>query len=69
MPEIYRVADAALVLSAIASLGVGLTDWGAKGSIGGMCVLLLAPVVASIAVWLRRTEWGQPAFDSHQPSQ
>jgi low temperature requirement protein LtrA len=54
-PEIYRAADVALVLSAAASLGVGLTDWGAKGSIGAMCVLLLAPVVAGIAVWLRRT--------------
>jgi low temperature requirement protein LtrA len=69
VPEIYRVADAALVLSAIASLGVGLTDWGAKGSIGAMCLLLLAPVAAGMAVWLRRTDWGQPAFDSRQPSQ
>jgi len=42
-------------LSSLVSVGIGLTDWGAKSSIGAMAVLLLAPVVAGTAAWLRRT--------------
>ncbi len=38
------------MLSSIVSVGIGFTDWGAKGSIGAMAVLLLAPVVAGTAV-------------------
>jgi len=55
-PEIYRPAELVLLGSAVLSLGVGLTDWGAKPSLGAMVVLLLAPVAAGLIVWLRRTE-------------
>jgi low temperature requirement protein LtrA len=42
--ELYRSAEAAMLISILLSLGVGLTDWGAKASLMSMVVLLLAPV-------------------------
>ena len=52
--EIYRPAEVALLVSAVLSLGVGLTDWGAKASLSAMVVLLLAPVVTGMLVWVKR---------------
>jgi low temperature requirement protein LtrA len=57
-PEIYRTVDLVLVACAGLSLLVGLTDWGAKGSLGAMVVLLLAPVAVGVVVWLKHTEPG-----------
>jgi hypothetical protein len=37
-------------------LGVGLTDWGAKGTLTAMMLLLLAPIAVGILVWLKHTE-------------
>jgi low temperature requirement protein LtrA len=54
-PEIYRAVDVVLVACAGLCLLVGLTDWGAKGSLGAMVVLLLAPVAFGVVVWLRHT--------------
>ena len=54
--DVYTVAEVALVASSILALGVGLTDWGAKGSLEATVVLLLAPVVAGLVVWLKHTE-------------
>jgi low temperature requirement protein LtrA len=54
--QIYRPADVALVASATLTLGVGLTDWGAKASLTAMVVLLLAPVVTGLFVWVKRGE-------------
>jgi low temperature requirement protein LtrA len=54
-PAIYRIVEAALLAAALLSLGVGLTDWGAKASLSVMVVLLLAPVAAGLVVWLKRT--------------
>jgi low temperature requirement protein LtrA len=54
--RIYRPAEIALLLSALLCVGVGLTDWGAKGSLTAMVVLLLAPVATGLTVWLKRTE-------------
>jgi low temperature requirement protein LtrA len=56
VPEIYTRVEAAMLVSGVLILGVGLTDWGAKASITAMVVLLLAPVVAGLAVWLKRPE-------------
>jgi low temperature requirement protein LtrA len=55
-PEIYRAAEAAMLVSAALTLGVGLTDWGAKASLTAMVLLLLLPVAAGLLVWLRRTD-------------
>jgi hypothetical protein len=55
-PELYRSAELVLLASAITGLGVGLTGWGARASLEAMVVLLLAPVVAGLVVWLRRTQ-------------
>jgi low temperature requirement protein LtrA len=55
-PEIYRAADLVMLAGAVLSLGVGLTDWGAKASLSVMVVVLLAPVIAGLLVWLRRSE-------------
>ena len=56
-PELYRTAEVALPLCALLTLGVGLTDWGAKGSLTAMVVLLLAPVAAGVIVWLKHREY------------
>jgi low temperature requirement protein LtrA len=55
---IYRPAGAALILSGLLCLGVGLTDWGAKLSLTAMVVLLTGPVVTGLILWLKRTEPG-----------
>ncbi len=57
-PGFYRPAEAVLLVSAVLSLGVGLTGWGAKASLGAMVLLLLAPVATGLLVWLRHTEPG-----------
>jgi low temperature requirement protein LtrA len=62
-PELYRPADAALLVCAALSLAVGLTDWGAKACLTIMAVLLLAPVATGILVWLKHTEPGNDDFD------
>lgn len=51
-PALYRVAETSLLASVVIALTVGMTDWGAKASLTSMVVLLLAPVVASMVVWL-----------------
>ena len=58
LPEIYRPAEIAIVVSAVLSLAIGLARWQAKGSLAAMSVLLLAPVATGITVWLKRTEPG-----------
>jgi low temperature requirement protein LtrA len=55
-PEIYRAVDAVLVACAALCLGVGLTGWAAKGTLGAMVVLLLAPVAVGVVAWLKHTE-------------
>ena len=55
-PELYRTVDVVLVACAVLSLCVGLTDWAAKGSLGAMVVLLLAPVAVGVVVWLKHSE-------------
>jgi low temperature requirement protein LtrA len=55
-PEVYWAVDATLGVGLILVLGVGLTDWGAKGTLGAMVLLLLAPVVAGLMVWLKRNQ-------------
>ncbi len=56
LPEMYRAVDLVLVSCALLSLGVGLTDWGAKASLGAMVLLLLAPVAVGVVAWLKHTE-------------
>jgi len=56
-PELYRAAEFVLPLCALLTLGVGLTDWGAKASLTAMVVLLLAPVAAGVVVWLKHAEY------------
>jgi low temperature requirement protein LtrA len=55
-PQLYRTVDVVLVACAVLSLGVGLTDWAAKGSLGAMVVLLLAPIAVGVVVWLKHSE-------------
>jgi low temperature requirement protein LtrA len=56
MPELYRTVDVVLIVCAVLCLGVGLTDWGAKGSLTALVLLLLAPIAVGILVWLKHTE-------------
>jgi hypothetical protein len=61
-PDLYRTAQTLLLGSAVLSLGVGLTDWGAKASLTALVVLLLAPVAAGLVLWLRHTDPGAAGF-------
>jgi low temperature requirement protein LtrA len=61
-PELYRTAEAVMLASVVFTLGVGLTDWGAKASLSSMAALLLAPVAAGLFVWLRHTEQDAVGF-------
>jgi hypothetical protein len=54
-PEIYRTADTAIVISTVLALGVGLTGWGAKTTLGTLVVLILFPVAMGTVVWLKHT--------------
>jgi low temperature requirement protein LtrA len=54
--ELYRTAQVAILVGLLVALGVGLTDWGAKGSLTSMVLLLLAPVAAGLVVWLKHTD-------------
>jgi hypothetical protein len=56
MPELYRTVDVVLIVCSVLCLGVGLTEWGAKGSLTAMALLLLAPIAVGILVWLKHTE-------------
>jgi low temperature requirement protein LtrA len=62
--RVYRPAEAALVVSGFLILGVGLTTWGAEMSLTAMVVLLAAPVVTGLIVWLRRSERGSTNVDT-----
>ncbi|MGH8870818.1 MAG: low temperature requirement protein A [Acidimicrobiia bacterium] len=53
-PLDYRTAEAAMYASVVLVLGVGLTDWGAKATLGALVVLLLAPVGVGLLVRLKR---------------
>jgi low temperature requirement protein LtrA len=55
-PELYRTVDVVLLACAVLCLGVGLTDWGAKGSLTALVLLLLAPIAVGLVVWLKHTE-------------
>jgi low temperature requirement protein LtrA len=54
--RVYRPAEAALVISGLLTLSVGLTGWNAKMSLTAMVVLLAAPVATGLIVWLKRTD-------------
>ncbi|MDQ4028015.1 MAG: low temperature requirement protein A [Actinomycetota bacterium] len=55
-PDVYRAAEAAILVSIVIGLSVGLTDLGAKASLAAMVVLLMAPVAAGLIVWRRHSE-------------
>jgi low temperature requirement protein LtrA len=52
-PQVYRKSEAAMVISSMLMLGVGLTDWGAKAVLGSLDLLLLAPIAIGLTVWLK----------------
>jgi low temperature requirement protein LtrA len=55
-PALYRTVAGTLAGSAVLILAVGLTNWGAKGTLEAMVLLLGLPVATGLAVWLRRTD-------------
>ena len=55
-PELYRTAQATMLVGLVLGMCVGLTDLGAKASLTSMVILLLAPVAAGLVVWLRHTD-------------
>jgi low temperature requirement protein LtrA len=54
-PQLYRAVDVAMAIAVMLIVAVGTTDWGAKASLEAMALLLLAPVVSGIVVWLRHS--------------
>jgi hypothetical protein len=59
-PKPYRTAERALLASAVLVLGVGVTGWAAKATLGSLVILLLVPVGVGLGVWLR-----QPTAEVH----
>jgi low temperature requirement protein LtrA len=55
-PGVYRKAEGTMSLSAALMLAVGMTAWGAKGTLGSLVLLLLAPIMVGLMVWLRQTD-------------
>lgn len=55
-PELYRMAERTMLVSAAVMVAVGLTTWGAKATLGALVLLLLAPITVGIVVWLRHTD-------------
>ena len=62
-PVLYRTAAITLTISAALITAVGLTDWGAKGTLVAMVVLLAFPIAAGLSVWLRQTNTGDLVLD------
>jgi low temperature requirement protein LtrA len=64
-PDLYRAADAALCLSCVLILAVGLTGWGATATLLAMSLLLIAPIVTGLVLWARTpvaaAAWDEPA--------
>jgi len=50
---LFRTASGALAGSAVAIAAVGLTGWGARGTLIAMVLLLGLPIAAGLSVWLR----------------
>ena len=55
-PALYRTVVGALTGSAVLVLAIGLTGWGAKGTLAAMVLLLGLPIATGLAVWLRQTD-------------
>lgn len=55
-PTMYRTAEAAMLITVVLSLAVGLTEWGAKAGLTSMVILLLVPVTAGMIVWRKHDE-------------
>ena len=50
---VYRSAEAAVALSAVLSLAVGLASWSAKATLAAMVALLLVPIGLALMVWVK----------------
>jgi low temperature requirement protein LtrA len=59
-PEPYRTAEIALLAGAVLILGVGVTGWAARATMGSLVILLLVPVGVGLLVWRR-----QPTAEVH----
>jgi low temperature requirement protein LtrA len=55
-PDVYGKAEGTMILSAALMVAVGMTAWGAKGTLGSLVLLLLAPIMVGLMVWLRQTD-------------
>jgi low temperature requirement protein LtrA len=53
---LYRTVAGALAGSALAIAAVGLTDWGSRGTLVAMVLLLGLPIAAGLSVWLRHMD-------------
>lgn len=53
---LYRTVVGALAGSALAIAGVGLTDWGSRGTLVATVLLLALPIAAGLSVWLRQMD-------------
>ena len=62
-PALYRTVAGTLAGSAVLILAVGLTDWGAKGTLTAMVLLLGLPIGTGLGVWLRRTDAADLTLD------
>ena len=63
-PDIYQKAERTMILSAALMIAVGMSDWGAKATLGSLVLLLLAPIMVGLLVWLRHTDLDVGAVES-----
>jgi hypothetical protein len=60
---LYRTVAGALAGSALAIAAVGLTDWGSRGTLIAMVLLLVLPIAAGLPVWVRHMDAADLAVD------
>jgi hypothetical protein len=56
LPALYRAAGLALGATAVLIWSVGLTGWGAKGTLTAMVLLLGIPIATGLTIWRRQPE-------------
>jgi hypothetical protein len=65
LPALYRTATLTLVGCAVAIAAVGTANWGAKGTLAAMILLLGVPITIGLFVWARGT--GAPDLTLEEP--
>jgi low temperature requirement protein LtrA len=55
-PALYRTVGVTLCGSDVLIIAIGPSEWGAKGTLAAMALLLGLPIAVGLAVWVRRAD-------------